>query len=525
MLQAMGVGDISLTDQTARGAQWIVTGAGVGAVLQLAFGVVLARLLTPENFGVVALAMVVLGAARPLCDLGIGNAVVQRADLTPRHVRVAFTFTVLLGMTIAAAIALAAPIAAAVLRDADVVPVLRVLSIEFAIGGTTVVAGALLRRRMDFRRIAIIDTTTTAAGYGVVAVALALLGYGVWSLVFGSLVHAVLASVWFFASAPHPCRPLLGARELRELLRFGVGASVSGMVNHAALAADNFVVGRWLGASAVGVYSRAYNLMNTPNALSTTWMASVLFPALAHAQSDPARVGRAYLAVTQLAAMFAGPAMVTLAVAAPHLLAAVYGPQWTPAAVPLQILCAAGYFRALGHLGVVVAQSVGRVYAELWRQAAYALLVLAGALAGSRYGLPGVAAGVDGAIVFIFVALAHLALSATGVSWLAYFRAQIPALATAALVCAFALPVRLMLESLGCRSWVITIGVAAAAALPWTAGALWQLGEPRFERLRTKVPAPVVSAAHAFRRRLAAPMQSRARYPGTDIVPKRTRVP
>ncbi|HET7696467.1 MAG TPA: lipopolysaccharide biosynthesis protein [Vicinamibacterales bacterium] len=497
----------TLTDQAAVGAQWMLTAGTVGAVLQMAFGIVLARMLTPESFGLVALAFVVLGAARPLCDLSIGNAVVQRADLTPRHIRVAFTCSLLLGITGAALIAAFAPLAAALMRDAEVAPVLRVLAIEFAIAGTTIVAGALLRRRMDFRRIAWIETGTSAIGYGVVAVILAVLGYGVWSLVYGALTHSVLASVWFFSVSPHPCRPLLAARELRDLLRFGIGASVSGLVHHAAMTVDNFVVGRWLGASAVGTYSRAYHLVNTPNRFSIVWTAGVLFPALAQAQSDAARLGRAYLSVTQLTAMLAAPGMVALAIAAPHLLRSVYGPQWVDAAIPLQILCLAGYLRALYQLGAVVAQSVGRVYAELWRQTAYAGLVVVGAVAGTRYGLPGVAAGVDAAIIFMFVALGQLALRVTGLSWLAYLRVQMPPLITAAAVCAIAMPVRLLLEAMRLPSGAITFGVLAAAAIPWAVGGLWQLGEPRFERLRSRLPAPVAAMAFAFRRCIAAPQE------------------
>ena len=187
----------SLTDQAARAAQWGFTGAAVGAISQIGFGIALARLLTPADFGVTALAFVVMGAARPLCDLGIGNAVVQRSDLTERHIRVAFTVSTLLGVAMAVGIAIVAPFAAALMRNADVTPVLRALALEFAIGGTTVVPGALLRRRLDFRRQVTIETVTGAIGYGAVSITLAVLGYGVWSLVFGALVHSAIATCCF----------------------------------------------------------------------------------------------------------------------------------------------------------------------------------------------------------------------------------------------------------------------------------------------------------------------------------------
>lgn len=250
-------GAASLTTQTARAAQWRFTGAAVGAVSQLTVGVILARLLTPADFGLMALAFVVLGLARPLGDLGVGNAVIQRAALTDRHIRTAFTFSTLVGLAIAAAIAMAAPLGAAAMRNPGVTPVLRGLAPGFALGGIAVVAGALLRRRIDFKRPALIESASYVIGYGGVSIGLALLGYGVWSLVWGSLCQSLLSCVSLLIASRHSLRPLLARRELADLLHFGMGAWVSGLVNYVALNVDNVVVARWLGATSLGLYGRA----------------------------------------------------------------------------------------------------------------------------------------------------------------------------------------------------------------------------------------------------------------------------
>jgi len=173
----------SLTDRTARAAQWRFAGSMVGAISQFVVGVVLARLLTPTDFGLIALAYVVLGLAQPFCDLGVGGAIVQRTDLTDRHVRTAFTLSTLTGLIVAAALIWVAPIGAAVMRDANVTPILRALSAGFAIRGTSVVADAMLRRHLDFRRQFLIEAFSYVLAFGGLAVALAVLGYGVWSLV------------------------------------------------------------------------------------------------------------------------------------------------------------------------------------------------------------------------------------------------------------------------------------------------------------------------------------------------------
>jgi PST family polysaccharide transporter len=483
-----------------RAVQWRLAGAGVAAVSQLTIGVLLARLLTPADFGVAALAYVVLGLAQPIGNLGLGNAVVQRAGLTDRHIRTAFACSVLVGIAVAIVMAVAAPLGAAAMRDARVAQVLRLLSAGIALRGTAVVAEALLRRHLDFRRLFLIETVSALVGYGGVAVSLALLGYGVWSLVWGGLVQALISSAAQLAVVRHPIRPLLARRELEDLLGFGLGAAVSGCVNYVALNGDYFLIGRLMGASNLGLYSRAYGLMNLPQTYAAGVMSSVLFPAFAQVQEEPARVRSAYLLVTRLTAMIAAPAMATLAIVAPHLVRGLYGPQWTGVVVPLQILSIAGYFRALYHLGGIVAQSVGRVYGELWRQVTYAAAVIGGTLVGSRYGLPGVAVGVSVAILYMFVATGHLALNATGTSWRLYLRIQIGALVTAGITCGVALFVRLLLEAGQASSTMITLAVLTAAAVPWSVGMLWTLGEPALEPLRARLPRSGARLVEALRR-------------------------
>jgi len=407
----------------------------------------------------------------------------QRSSL-----RTAFTCSVLVGIAIAVVMVAAAPIGAAAMRDVRVAQVLRLLSAGIALRSTSVVAEALLRRRLDFRRPFLIETVSGLVGYGGVAVSLAVLEYGVWSLVWGGLVQTLISSTAQLAVVRHPIRPLLARRELKDLLGFGLGAAVSGCVNYVALNGDNFLIGRLMGASNLGLYSRAYGLMNLPQTYAAGVMSSVMFPAFAQVQGEQARVRSAYLLVTRLTAMIAAPAMATLAIVAPHLVRGLYGPQWTGAVVPLQILSIAGYFRALYHLGGIVAQSVGRVYGELWRQVTYAAAVIGGTLVGSRYGLPGVAAGVGLAILYMYVATGHLALKATGTPWRLYLRIQLGAFATAAVTCAVALVARLVLEGWQASSLTITLVVLAAAGGPWSAGVLWSLGEPDFEPLRKRLP-------------------------------------
>ena len=489
----------SLTFRSARAVQWRFAGVAVGAVSQFAISVVLARLLTPADFGVVALASVVLGVIRPFANVGVGPALVQRTDVTALHIRTAFTFSVVVGLTVTMAIMAVAPLAAVVMQNPDVTPVLRWLSTGFAFRSAATTANAILQRQLDFKRQSVIETASNLLGYGAVAIVMALLGYGVWSLVWGGLVQTLLASIAQLVVARHSLRPAFARRELGELLHFGFGSTVNACVGYVALNVDNFVVGRWIGAASLGLYSRAYSLMNLPHTFFASVMMNVLFPAFSQVQGDPARLGRAYLLVTQLTAMVAAPAMGTLAIAAPHLVQSVYGPQWAGAVIPLQILCGVGYFRAVYHVGGVVVRSVGWMYSWLLRQAIYASLVFAGALIGSRYGLPGVAMGVSVAIIYMFVATAQLAMRATATSWDVYIRAQLSALIAAGTTCGVALSVRLLLEAWQLSSTTIALAAVTAAVIPWGIGVFRILGKPEFEPLRSHMPAFFVRVSRALR--------------------------
>ena len=477
-----------LSQRIGAATRWRLAGSAIGALLQLAVGAVLARVLSPADFGVMALALSVLSITRPLGDLGIGNAIVQRAELTERHVRTGFTVSVLFGVVLAGIVALTAPLGSLLMQDASVAPVLRVLSLGFLVGGAATVPGALLRRQLDFKRPFIVETASYLAGYGGVALVLAQSGFGVWSLVWGGLTQTLLSTVAQVALVGLPRPPALGAREAADLLHVGLGMTLNGCVNILALNADNLVVGRWLGPAPLGLYSRAYTLMTLPLTHAAHTLSSVLFPAFALVQGDRERLRRGYLLATRVTALVAAPAMVTLGIGAPHLVHSLYGAQWIGAVAPLQVLCVAGYFRALYHLCGAVVQAVGWVYRELRRQAVYAILTFGGALAGASYGLAGVAAGVGVAILYMYFAQGSLALQATGTSWRDYFRVQIGALGLAAVTAAAALVARFALEGLVMSSAAIAIGVLIAAALPWSIGILWTLGNPEFGPVRASLP-------------------------------------
>jgi O-antigen/teichoic acid export membrane protein len=456
-----------LTGRTIRAARWRLGASLVGAVFQFVTGVVLARLLTPADFGIMALAFAVLGLTTLFGDFGMGGAVVQWPRLTERHVRTAFTFSVVLGLTLTLLVAATAPLGAALMREPKLALVLRVLAVGFVVRSFAVVANALLRRQLDFRRLFFAELGSYVLAYAGIAVTLAMLGFGVWSLVWGGLLQSALSSLILLSMARHPMRPFLGRRELRDLLHFGVGSTANAFVNYAATSGDNFVAGRWIGATGLGLYSRAYSLMNLPYTYMSSVISGVLFPAFAQTAGEVHRLRRGYLLASRLTALAAAPIMGGMAVAAPHLIRGLYGRSWNGSIVPLQILCIAGYFRALYHLGGSVTQASGQVYRELRAQVGYALLVVGGCIAASRFGLPGIAGAVAFAILYMYVAMAVLALGISGVTWRQYLSAQGPGVGLGILVALSAAAVRASLERLRWPSAAIALSLVIVCGVIW----------------------------------------------------------
>lgn len=402
----------SLTARTFRGFLWAFSGAGVQSVLKIVVLTVLARLVDPGSFGVVSAAMTVVALAELFGQVGVAPAIVQAPELTDRIVRTGSTVTIMSGFVAGAGLFLLAPQVAVLFQMAAVEPVIRAFSLVFVVTSFSIVPMALMQRRMQFRGIALVTLASYLFGYAAVSIGLAVLGFGIWALVWGQVAQSCLAGVGFFMASGHSVRPLIDKTAFKHLFRFGAGMTLSRFGNYIALNVDYFVVGRWLGAEALGFYSRAYILLVQPANLVGSVGEKVLYPALASVQNDSARFVRGYYRAIGLVAMTNVPGSAVLVVLAPELINLLLGPQWRPAVLPFQILVLALGFRTGYKLTSTLLRARGSVYLAAMWQWTYAALVAASAFVGLRWGVVGVAAGVSvaiGASFWIGAAIGKLA--------------------------------------------------------------------------------------------------------------------
>lgn len=406
-----------MTHRTLSGLFWLFSSASVRSVLRLIITVILARLLTPADFGVVAAAMVVVSFAAIFSLLGIGPSVVQFPNLEPRHVRTGFTISLLFGLLFGGVLALVAPGVAQFYRMTELVLVLRILAVSFPLYGTAVVAESLLRRDLQFRKLAAAEIVSYGLGYGAVGVLMALMGFGVWALVAATIAQTALRTIILLILQPHPWSLQFEPAAAKELIYLGGGFTSAKIFNYFALNGDYLVVGRWLGADALGFYTRSYNLMTTSVTLFGQVLSNVLFATMSRIQDEPKRLAIAYRRGVALVSLVVLPASVVSLLLAAEIVDVLLGPNWSEVIVPFQILAIGMLFRTSYKMSSTLALSVGAVYRNAWLQALYAFLVIGGAWVGQHWGLPGVAWGVLFALAAHFLLLSQLGLQLMSMSW------------------------------------------------------------------------------------------------------------
>jgi PST family polysaccharide transporter len=323
---------------------------------------------------------------------------------------------------------------AVLLRIDRLEPVLKVMCLMFPIQAMSVVAESLLQRELKFGRVAFAELASVGLGYGVTGIAMALAGFGVWSLAGAHMGHAIVRTVLLFAARPHPLLPSADRRAARELVYFGAGMTGGRLAAYMAAEADNLVVGRWLGAAALGIYGRARQITVSPVVVFSQARDKVLFPAMAMMQSEPDRLDNAYRRGVTLSTVVLLPASLAIFVLMPELVALLLGPGWSGVVLPGRIL-AMGILLQSGHrLSDSLIRGSGRVYRGAWRHGLHAVLVTAGALVGQQWGIAGAAVGVLAALAIHYLVMGQFCLHISGGKWRDFWAAHLPGLELAALV-------------------------------------------------------------------------------------------
>ena len=334
-----------LKGRSVRGGVLSVIAQGAQVLLQSSSTVVLARLLTPTDFGLVAMVTAVTAIASGFADLGLTEATIQRKEITHNQVSTLFWINVAIGLLLTLVTAAMAPVLARFYHEPKLVGITLVVSLTFLLGGLRGQHNALLKRQMRFSSIAIRDIASNALGV-LVAIALAWRGAGYWAIVALPLTLNLTQMVisWLMVN----WKPGLPHRdpEVRSMVGFGGNIAASYVIFNWIRNADNVLIGWYWGAGPLGLYSRAFNLLTLAVSQISAPAASVAIPAFSRIQGDPELFARYYLRIMNLIVWISATLFGFLFVTATPVIVLVLGDKWRGAAPVFQILT----ISALGQL-------------------------------------------------------------------------------------------------------------------------------------------------------------------------------
>jgi len=417
---------VNLTKKTISVGSWKFTAVACQGIIQILVLAVLARYILPEEFGIVAIATIVTAFATMFSEAGLGSALIQKSQLSSDHIRVSFTVSILMAIFFYLLLYLFSDLIATFFQEPSVSEVLKVLGLIFIFKGVGGTARSLLIRDLNFKSLMIAELGAYLIGYALISLSFAFLGYGVWAIVFAILAHSALLSFFFFILHPHNILPSLLLEPFKDLLYFGGGLTFSRTFHFIGNYADNFIVGKFLGASALGIYGRAYRLMEAPVHKLGNVIDNVMFPVMATIQDKTHRLGKGYLASIELSNLIMLPFSILMIILGHEVVFIILGPKWESATLPFQILMLSAFMKMSVRMSDSLVRAIGSVYYSAFFKSLYAVAALLGCWIGHFYGLPGVAAGVLGAVVFVNILMVNLGLRLTKNKWGNFFRALLP---------------------------------------------------------------------------------------------------
>lgn len=362
-------------------------------VSRTVFTIVLARLVGPEDFGIVLQALVYIGIVGLLVDQGFSSALIQRKQIEPDMPGVVVSVNLAVGVVLMAATIAIAPLWASFMQTPQLIVVLVALSPSLLIRSACITPRAMLMRGMDFRTLGITDTVSALSG-GVLGVLVAIAGGSYWAVVVQVVSMDVVYLLVLLAFGAG-WRPNLRFRLLREIAAFSGRAFAAGLlINSVSRNIDNLLVGRFQGPQALAFYGLAYRLLMLPVQLAGSTVGTVLFPAFARLADDLGALAAEMARAIRALAALSLPAMALVAAAAPQLVAVIFGPEWEPAIPIVQVLAIAGALQAIYQPSTApLMLGLGHARLNLWYAWLTTVVATAGIVAGLPFGPFGVAVG------------------------------------------------------------------------------------------------------------------------------------
>jgi len=369
---------LTLKDRAIFGIIWNGLGKFLNQAMQLLIMVILARLLTPSDFGVIGIAFIFTRFITLVNEMGIAASIIQKLDIQEKDLNTMFTVGLVVGFALMLILIVAAKSLAIFFETEILEPVLKMLAVIFFIGSLGLIQKALFNRDVDFKTIAIVETIGTVF-YGVISITFALFGYGVWSIVYGAIAnHVVTTAIFYFKSHWKP-KIRFHYDRFVDNIKFGANVFGTNLVNYFYQNLVSFVTGKYLGTAPLGLYTLANNLTSQTVGRLSYIVGRVMFPTMSKIQDDNERLANAYLKVLYVLSLIAFPFLVGSAVLAKPLVLFFFGEKWSGSIFPVQVLAVVAIIQSINRTINYILLAKGRSDIEFKWDVFY-IFVLSGML-------------------------------------------------------------------------------------------------------------------------------------------------
>lgn len=350
---------MALKRKAVTGVIWVGISFFSAQVLGLLASIALARLLEPKDFGLLSLSTVVVSLSKIFSEMGFGGALVQRQTADQEAADTAFTLNSFLSIFLAAVIVSASSLIGGLFNEPQMAPILKVLALNIVLSSVIVVPSNLLERELQFKR-KVWAEVTPPIGYAIVAVGCAMMGWGVWSLVVGTVASSLLQTMLMWSISGYRPSWKFDWGIAKELWQFGQHLVYASLLLFVAANLDQVYIGRFINVAEVGFYGLALTLGNISTDSVAKLFGRVLFPAFSRVQSNLPRLKEAYLTSVRYISYLSFPMSFGLFVVASVAVSVVYGSKWAPSVPLIRIQSLYGLFRSMGRLAGPLFSSIGK---------------------------------------------------------------------------------------------------------------------------------------------------------------------
>lgn len=487
----------SLKSRVFAGVSWLAFAQVLVQVFSFVITAILARLLSPNDFGLMGVAIIVLSFLNTINNFGISVAIIQKKELNADILSSVFWPNIGIGFLLFGLAVLLSGNIAIFFGAPESQAIIVVLSLSLIFLAFGRIQAGILRRELEFKKVALRRILETLA-YGIVSVTTAFLGFGVWSLVIGNLAKSFVGSVTFWFAVKWRPSLTFNIKYFKEVYGFGLKVLLSGIVNFFRDNSDYVLIGKFLGTRNLGIYTIAYNIGTLARSKITALVGSTLTPAYSKIQSDHKRIQKASSEAAQYLALIVFPASFGLLAVAPEFIKVVYGQKWIEAILPLQILLIGGSLLAINPVLERILTAIGRPgTSAIWSIIRTSFLMAAIYIGLRAGGIVGVALGVT-LTVLLSTPISHLISFhfIGGNVWLLWRELGILASASIAMalgvfwikgILANVVSTQILLLGLEVAFGVVLYALLIAIIKPPAWGGVWNLASPALAEIRVKL--------------------------------------